>query len=119
MSYEAVVVPPAGTISGEPVVGRLAQFFPEATPVRIPVQVTGWDNSGTALNENVVIEFGTPSEVLFASTLPWEFGAQLRIENSDGSLRADAGVVAMLYQDGKTVVAARFTSKVANWIVKR
>ena len=43
----------------------------------------------------------------------------MRIENSDGSLRADAAVVAMLYQDGKTVVAARFTRKVANWIVKR
>ncbi len=99
--------------------GKLAQFFPEAAPVRIPVRISAFNVAGGGLSENTVIEFGTPREVLFSSNLPLEFADKLRLENSDGSLRADVFVVALQYQHGKTAVAARFMRDVPNWIVKR
>jgi hypothetical protein len=105
-------------------VADLARFFPEATPVRIPVQLIR--KSGTnegqpvALGpaENTVIEFGTPREVLFACATPLEFADVLRLRNSDGSLDTEASVVALQYRLGTTIVAARFLSSVPNWIVK-
>jgi hypothetical protein len=96
---------------------KLAKFFPEATPVRIPVHLTRVGQS-TAFTESTVIEYGTPREVLFASTLPMEFGDKLRVQNSDGTLDAEACVVAVQYNTGRTAVAARFTHDVSNWIVK-
>ena len=122
----------------------LARFFPEATPVRIPVQFTrcghttdgqagglGSPDSATAsgaapegvlirgsLPENTVIEFGTAREVLFACTMPLEFADVLRLRNSDGSLDTEASVVAVQYHPGATIVAARFLKAVPNWIVK-
>ena len=65
-----------------------------------------------------MIEFGTSREVLFASALPLEFGDRLRVQNADGTLDAEACVVAVQYNAGRTAVAARFTREVANWIVK-
>jgi len=73
---------------------RLAKFFPEASPVRIPVRLTRVAE-GNPLTESTVIEFGTPHEVLFASTLPLEFADMLRVQNSDGTLDAEASVVAL------------------------
>jgi hypothetical protein len=104
-------------------VADLARFFPEATPVRIPVQFTRRNstNNGSqtaGVEESTVIEFGTAREVLFASTMPLEFGDILRLRNSDGSLDTEASVVAVQYHPGKTIVAARFTNSVPNWIVK-
>jgi hypothetical protein len=117
-------------------VADLARFFPEATPVRIPVEFTRCrprtdDAVGTgressletpgsepAVSENTVIEFGTAREVLFACTMPLEFADVLRLRNSDGSLDTEASVVAVQYHPGTTVVAARFTKAVPNWIVK-
>ena len=96
---------------------KLAKFFPEATPVRIPIQLTRMGQS-TAFSESTVIEFGTTREVLFASTLPMEFGDKLRVQNSDGTLDAEACVVAVQYNPGRTAVAARFIHNVSNWIVK-
>ena len=103
----------------------LARFFPEATPVRIPVQLARTlqaddSSSGNAANftESTVIEFGTPREVLFACNTPLEFADVLRLRNADGSLDIEASVVAVQYQPGKTVVAARFLGEVPNWIVK-
>ncbi len=106
------------------VVADLARFFPEAAPVRIPVQLTR--KSGTnegqpgnlGLPENTVIEFGTPREVLFACKTPLEFADVLRLRNSDGSLDTEASVVALQYRPDATIVAARFLSSVPNWIVK-
>jgi hypothetical protein len=102
--------------SAPSLVGNLAKFFAAATPVRIPVQLSKLE--GAPASESVVIEFGTPREVLFAAHTALEFGDKVRIQNSDGSLRADAAVVAVQYHEGKTVVAARFLRDVANWIVK-
>jgi hypothetical protein len=102
-------------------VSDLARFFPEATPVRIPVQFTRRDATnlkGAGVQENTVIEFGTSREVLFASATPLEFADILRLRNSDGSLDAEASVVAVQYHPGNTIVAARFLTAVPNWIVK-
>ena len=104
--------------------GKLAQFFPDATAVRIPVKVTALGRNGPAtgeklLQESTVIEFGTAQEVLFASSLPLEFDDKLRLENSDGSFRIEALVVAVQYHNGRTAVAARFTGPIGNWIIQR
>jgi hypothetical protein len=108
-------------------VAELARFFPEATPVRIPVQFTRRNPTNTnndnlqdvaGVPESTVIEFGTSREVLFACTTPLEFADVVRLRNSDGSLDTEASVVAVQYHPGKTVVAARFANSVPNWIVK-
>jgi len=101
-------------------VAGLARFFPEATPVRIPIQLARIQEFGDApiFTESTVIEFGTTHEVLFISKTPLEFADILRLRNSDGSLDVDASVVAVQYHPGKTVVAARFKGDVPNWIVK-
>jgi len=65
-----------------------------------------------------VIEFGTPHEVLFACATPLEFADILHLRNSDGSLDAEASVVAVQYHPGSTAVAARFVKSVPNWIIK-
>ena len=110
--------------AGDSSVGKLAQFFPDAVAVRIPVRVTGLGSHGTApagnaLQENTVIEFGTPDEVLFASTLPLEFEDRVRLESADGSLKTEASVVAVQYHQGRIAVAVRFVRALANWIIKR
>jgi hypothetical protein len=102
-------------------VGELARFFPEATPVRIPVQFTRHDatnEKAAGVQEDTVIEFGTSREVLFACATPLEFADILHLRNSDGSLDADASVVAVQYHPENTIVAARFLTAVPNWIVK-
>ena len=107
-------------------VSRLAKFFPQATPVRIPIRLSrtegndhgnGHSNDHTFLQETV-IEFGTPREVLFALDLPLEFADRVLLESKDGTLRAEASVVAVQYHPERTVVAARFLKDVPNWIIK-
>jgi hypothetical protein len=102
-------------------VAELARFFPEATPVRIPVQFTRAGSEPASIPkapESTIIEFGTSREVLFSCTTPLEFADVLRLRNSDGSLDTEASVVAVQYQPGVTIVAARFLNSVPNWIVK-
>ncbi len=100
------------------VVGRLAKFFPEATPVRIPVKLSRREGKSKAFFQDTVIEFGTSREVLFALDRPLEFADRVLLENADGSLRAEASGVAVQYHPNRTVVAARFLKDVPNWIVK-
>jgi hypothetical protein len=101
-------------------VAGLARFFPEATPLRLPVQLARTLQAGEAssFTESTVIEFGTPREVFFACSTPLEFADVLRLRNSDGSLDVEVSVVAVQYQPGQSVVAARFLREVPNWIVK-
>jgi hypothetical protein len=108
-------------------VADLARFFPEAMPMRIPIQLTrSLTVDGTPANpvleetvlEETVIEFGTAREVLFACATPLEFADVLMLRNSDGSLDIKASVVAVQYHPGATAVAARFLNSVPNWIVK-
>jgi hypothetical protein len=127
------------------IVGRLAKFFPEATPVRIPIKLSrasingngngngnGHGNGDSNIQdasdhnkneENVflqetVIEFGTANEVLFVVNRPLEFADRVLVESSDGMLHAEASVVAVQYHPERTVVAVRFLKHVPNWIVK-
>jgi hypothetical protein len=104
------------------IVAGLARFFPEASPVRMPVQLArimqGSEPASAHFAESVVIEFGTPREVLFECNTPLEFGDDLRLRNSDSSFDVAVSVVAVQYHPGKTVVAARFRGEVPNWIVK-
>ena len=101
-------------------VATLARFFPDATSMRVPVQIARLVESGQApdFSESTVIEFGTPREVLFACKTPLEFDDRLRLRNSDGSFDEEVRVVAVQYHPGKTLVAARFKREVPNWIVK-
>jgi hypothetical protein len=106
----------ASTVAG------LARFFPDASPMRIPVQMArmlgAGDSTAANFHESTVIEFGTPREALFACNTPLEFADTVRLRNSDGSLDIEASVVAVQYCPGGTVVAARFLREVPNWIVK-
>jgi len=97
---------------------ELAKFFPDATPVRIPVRLTRVSDGVATFSETTMVEFGTAKEVLFASTLPLEYGDLLRLQNSDGTLDTEACVVALQYHGDRTAVAARFTAVLTNWIVK-
>jgi hypothetical protein len=101
-------------------VSALARFFPDATSMRMPVQFVRLveNEQSPDFSESTVIEFGTPREVLFVCKTPLEFGDDLRLRNSDGSLNEEARVVAVQYHPGKTLVAARFKRDVPNWIVK-
>lgn len=109
-------------------VGRLAEFFPAAVPVRIPVQVMKiarsigkspvCESTVASAAEQTVIEFGTPGEVIFASGLPLEFEDTVRMKNFDGSFDVSAEIIAMQLDQGKTAVAARFLEDVTNWIIK-
>ena len=105
-------------------VAGLARFFPEASPVRVPVQlariIPGADPAAVHphFSESIVIEFGTPREVLFSCNTPLEFGDDLQLRNSDRSFDVAVSVVAVQYHPGNTVVAARFRGEVPNWIVK-
>ena len=120
------------------IVSRLARFFPDATPVRIPIKLsrTQSSNNGNSsgngngdlpaheqANENVffqdtVIEFGTPQEVLFVLDRPLQFADRVLVESNDGTLHAEAFVVAVQYHLERTAVAVRFLKHVPNWIVK-
>jgi hypothetical protein len=103
-------------------VAGLARFFPEAAPVRIPVQlartIEAGESAAANFSESTVIEFGTSREVLFASATPLEFADVVRLRTTDGSLDVEASVVAVQYHSGRTVVAARFLKAVPNWIIK-
>jgi hypothetical protein len=116
------------------IVGRLARFFPEAIPLRIPIKLSRAEANGAGDNhgngdasarknnnsflQDTVIEFGTPREVLFMVNRPLEFADHVLVESNDGSMHAEASVVAVQYHLRKTVVAVRFLKPVPNWIVK-
>jgi hypothetical protein len=107
-------------------VGRLAKFFPGATPVRIPIKLSraimngdaGLRENHAGFLQNTVIEFGTQREVLFLVDCSLEFADRILLETKDGSLQVEATVVAVQYHPQRTVVAARFLKDVPNWIVK-
>ena len=118
MAHQAAA---SGRIAGDAnAVAALARFFPDATAMQIKVQFARLVESGQSpdFSESVVIEFGTPREVLFECKTPLEFADVLQLRNSDGSLDEEAHVVAVQYHPGKTLVAARFNRDVPNWIVK-
>jgi hypothetical protein len=100
------------------VVEGLAELFPEAVSIRLPVEVSLSRAGGAGKTEATILEFGTANEALFASTIPFEFGDSLRLTNSDGSLDAAATVIAVHFEHGRRAVAVRFSEKVRNWIIR-
>jgi hypothetical protein len=99
-------------------VARLAQFFPAATPMRIPVCVTSTHGSKGVAPEETVIEFGTDREVLFSSTLPLEFDETVILRNPTGTLDAKGYVVAVQLGKQRSAIAVRFKEQVENWIIQ-
>ena len=96
------------------VTGRLARLFPEAMAMRIPVRM----ERGSGTTELTTIEFGTTTEVIFRAVADLDFGESVRLRNRDGSLDMQVRVIATHWIDSEYAVAARFTSPVANWIIK-
>lgn len=98
--------------------GRLARFFPEASAVRIPVQVTALRGGRAKLREATVVEFGGTQHAIFVSKLPLEFEDRVRVErdSNQGSASSDATVVAVQYHDGRKAVAVKFAQGLADWV---
>lgn len=104
-------------VASEGCVDKLAQFFPRACPVAIQVKVLASRVGVRKLVETTVVEFATLMEALFASTLPLEFSDQVRMEEIDGSLIAEASVVAVQYHQNRKAVAVRFLTVPRHWIL--
>jgi hypothetical protein len=102
--------------AGTSEIDRLAQFFPDGTKVKMPVEVALLPQ-GTETT-NTVLEYGTSREVIFRCTLPMEFGDRVRLTNKDGSLDAEAEVAAVQIGKSETLVAVRFITEIPNWIIK-
>ena len=102
--------------NGSTEIDRLAQFFPDGTKVKMPVQVArlplGSETTKT------VLEYGTSREVIFRCALPMEFGDRVRLTNKDGSLDAEGEVTAVQIGTSETLVAVRFITEIPNWIIK-
>ena len=96
---------------------QLAKFFPQARPVRIPVQVTVPRGGRNGLREAAVVEFGGPEHAIFLSTLPLEFDDRVRIEASGEGRPTEATVVGVQYHEGRKAVAVRFLQGPCNWVV--
>jgi hypothetical protein len=94
---------------------RLMQFFPQGSRVRIPVGVS---RAFSPESTNTVIEYGTAREVIFRFPLPLEFGERVRLASRDGLLNTEAEILAVQLSQSETLVAARFTGEVSNWIIK-
>ena len=100
--------------SGESFVNRLAGFFPEAVRVQIPVSITPIGERPLQ-GESTVIQFSTPQEALFESRMPLDFEDRVRVKTNDGSLDAEASVVAVQFANGQTAVAVRFAEVSSEW----
>jgi hypothetical protein len=95
---------------------QLARFFPEATSVRIPVQVTALRGGSTRLREASVLEYAAAEHAIFDSTLPLEFDDRVRLEGKQKESTTDATVVAVQYHDGRKAVAVKFSRGPNHWI---
>ena len=99
-------------------VGHLARFFPAAISTRIPVRLKTLPSMEPNADQQVVIEYGTATEVLFESSLALEIGDQVEMQNADGSFNVSATVLAVQVEHGRRAVAARFNRQMPNWIIK-
>jgi hypothetical protein len=97
---------------------QLARFFPQATPVRIPVQVTALRGGRTRLREATVVEFGGREHAIFLSTLPLEFDDRVRLEAAQEGRPAEATVVAVQYHEGRKAVAVSFLQGPCDWVTQ-
>jgi len=96
---------------------QLARFFPQARPVRIPVQVTVSRGGRTRLREAAIVEFGGPEHAIFLSSLPLEFDDRVEIEAAGEGRPTNATVVGVQYHEGRKAVAVRFLQGPCDWVV--
>jgi len=107
------------------------KYFSVHTPVRYRAADGRWHSGMTEsisksgvllrgdepLEENTAIEYGTDKMVFFESRLPLELEDKFHLQNSDGSLAADAFVVGLHFIGCRRAVAIRFVVEVGNLIV--
>lgn len=98
---------------------QLARFFPQASAVRVPVQVTSPRGGAMHLQEATVVEFSSVHHAIFLSTLPLEFGDRIRLEARPQGYQAEATVDAVQYHEGRKAVAVRFLQGACDWMMKR
>ncbi len=79
---------------------QVGEVFSRGDSGGIPIQLTRVADESSAFSESTVIEFGTPNEVLFSSSCLWNLPTSCRLRNSDGTLDAEACVVAVQYTPG-------------------
>jgi hypothetical protein len=101
----------------ESCVEQLARFFPQARPVKIPVQVTSSRGSRTHLREETVVEFSSGDHAVFLSALPLEFGDRVQLEARPEGHQAEARVDAVQYAEGCKAVAVKFLRGPCEWVV--
>jgi len=97
---------------------RLARFFPSATPVRVPVQITALRAGSAQVREATVVEYGGTEHAIFLSSLPLEFDDRVRIERDRKGCIADATVIAVQYHEGRKAVAVRFLQGPCAWVTQ-
>ncbi len=102
----------------ESCVEQLARFFRQARPVKIPVRVTSSLGSRTHLREETVVEFSSRDHAIFLSTLPLEFGEQVRLDARPEGHQAEAKVEAVQYDEGCKAVAVKFLHGPCDWVVR-
>lgn len=96
----------------------MARFFPRATAVRVPVQITALRAGSARLREATVVEFGGSEHAIFLSSLPLEFDDPVRIERDRNGCAADAKVIAVQYHEGRKAVAVRFLQGPCAWVTQ-
>jgi hypothetical protein len=94
----------------------LARFFPEASQVRVPVQVTALRGGNSRLREASVVEFATPEHAILVTGLPLEFDDKVRLEGSRKTYSVDATVVGVRYHGEQKAVALRFLRGPCHWM---
>jgi len=98
---------------------QLARFFPQASAVRVPVQVTSPRGGVTNLREATVVEYASAHHAIFLSTLPLEFGDRIKLEARPQGYQIEATVDAVQYHEGRKAVAVRFLQGACDWMTKR
>jgi hypothetical protein len=106
------------TENGQGCAELLARFFPRATAVRVPVQITALRAGSARLREATVVEFGGSEHAIFLSSLPLEFDDKVRIERERNGGAADAKVIAVQYHEGRKAVAVRFLQGPCAWVTQ-
>ena len=106
------------TVNEQGCTERLARFFPSASPVRVPVQITALRVGSARLREATLVEYGGSEHAIFLSSLPLEFDDRVRIERDRKGCTADATVVAVQYHEGRKAVAVRFSQGPCAWVTQ-
>lgn len=96
----------------------LARFFPEASQVRVSVQVTALRGGNARLREASVVEFATPEHAILVTSLPLEFDDKVRLEGSRKMYSVDATVVGVQYHGEQKAVALKLLRGPCHWMMQ-